>query len=110
MREEDKWTCPWCGRVATIVRTSICDSRQCECGAVALGAPEGDWDEVTDEAIRLFEIATRPESRGFDALLRDDVRQAGVEMQPGVRDPDMGHPGGWAYVYTWFRRAAEPGA
>jgi hypothetical protein len=105
MLDEDKWRCPWCGRTATVVRQSICDSRQCECGAVAVGAPEGDWDEVTDEALGLFEVPIRLESRGFDALLREDIRRAGVEIREGVSDPDMGHPWGWAYRYTWFRRA-----
>lgn len=107
MRDEDKWKCPWCGRVAATVRKSICDSRQCDCGAIALGAPEGDWDEVTDEAIALFKVAIRPESSGFDSLLRDDIRRAGVEIRPGVRDSDMQHPWGWAHIYTWFR-AARP--
>ena len=46
MRDEDKWRCPWCRRIATTVRLSICDSRKCDCGAIAVGAPEGDWDEV----------------------------------------------------------------
>ena len=110
MREEDKWKCPWCGRIATIVRQSICDSRQCECGAVVIGAPEGDWDEVTDEAIEFFNVATRTESCGYDSLLRDDIQRAGVEMRPGVEDKDMGHPWGWAYLYTWFRRAHEQSA
>jgi hypothetical protein len=77
---------------------------------VGIGAPQGDWDEVTDEAIALFNVIVRPESRGYDALLRDDIRRAGVEMRPGVSDPDMGHPWGWAYVYTWFRRGREAGA
>jgi hypothetical protein len=57
-----------------MIRRSICGSRQCECGAIAIGAPECDWDEVTDEAIGLFQVATRHESRGFDSLLRDDIR------------------------------------
>ena len=115
MRDEDKWRCPWCGRTATTIRQSICDSRQCDCGAIAVGAPEGDWDEVTDEALGLFDVPVSPESHGFDALLREDIRKAGVEIREGVTDPDMGHPWGWAYKYTWFRRArirqgAEPGA
>jgi hypothetical protein len=115
MRDEDKWRCPWCGRTATTVRQSICDSRRCECSAIAVGAPEGDWDEVTDEALGLFDVPVRPESRGFDALLREDIRTAGVEIREGVTDPDMGHPWGWAYKYTWFRRppngqGVEPGA
>jgi len=37
-------------------------------------------------------------------ILREDIRRAGVEIREGVRDPDMGHPAGWAYQYTWFRR------
>jgi hypothetical protein len=104
MHDDVKWKCPWCGRIATQVRQSICDCRQCDCGAIALGAPEGDWDEVTDAALGIFRVSTRPESRGFDALLREDILLAGVEMREGVRDPDMGHPWGWAYIYTWFRR------
>ena len=106
MLEEEKWKCPWCGQVATHVRESICDSRLCDCGSVAIGAPEVDWDELTDEAIGFFGVNTRPESRGNDSLLRDDIRRAGVEMRPGVRDPEMGHPWGVAYTYMWFRRAA----
>ncbi len=107
MREEEKWKCPWCGQIATIVRKSICDSRQCDCGAVAIGAPEADWDEITDEAIDLFKVTTRPESSGFDTLLREDIRMAGVEIRSGAKDPDMGHPWGSAYIYTWFRRGTD---
>jgi hypothetical protein len=103
MDDEVKWKCPWCGSLATLVRESVCDCRQCDCGAIAIGAAEGDWDEVTDEAIAFFRVPTRPESVGFDALLREDILLAGVEMREGVRDPDMGHPC-WAYIYTWFRR------
>ena len=111
MRDEVKWKCPWCSRTAATIHESIlCDSRECICGSIALGAPEGDWDEVTDEALGIFNVQTRPESSGFDSLLRDDLRRAGVEIRPGVRDPDMGHPWGWAYVYTWFRRTSEKGA
>jgi hypothetical protein len=109
MHDADKWKCPWCGQIATVVRQSICDSRQCGCGAVAIGAPEADWDEVTDDAIGLFQVATRPESCGFDALLREDIRRAGVEMRPGPKDPDMGHPAGWVYAYTWLRRRTGSG-
>jgi hypothetical protein len=90
-----------------MVRQSICDSRQCDCGSIAVGAPEGDWDDVTDEALGLFKVSIRPESRGFDELLREDIRRAGVEIREGVIDPDMGHPWGWAYKYTWFRRATN---
>jgi len=107
MREDEKWKCPWCKRIAAIVRKSICDARECACGAIAIGAPEGDWDEVTDEAIGLFGVTPRSESCGFDSLLRDDIWRAGVEIRPGVRDPNMGHPWGWAYDYTWFRRVRE---
>jgi hypothetical protein len=98
MNDEVKWKCPWCGRIATLVRQSVCDCRQCDCGAIAIGAAEGDWDEVTDAAIAFFRVPTRPESLGFDALLREDILLAGVEMREGVRDPDRGHPWGWAYI------------
>jgi len=90
-----------------MVRQSICDSRPCECGAIAVGAPGGDWDEVTDEALGFFEMPIRSESRGFDALLREDVRRAGLEIREGISDPDMGHPWSWAYRYTWFRRGSK---
>lgn len=109
MRDEDKWKCPWCGQVATRLRGGICDSRQCRCGAVGIGAPEGDWDEVTDEAIGLFGVGIDPASRGNDMRLRDDIKRSGVEVRSGVRDPDMHHPWGWAYQYTWFRRKQDPG-
>jgi hypothetical protein len=101
MRDEEKWKCPWCGRVATIVRDSIGDSRQCECGAVAIGAAEGDWDEVTDEAIAAFKVKTRAESAGSDSMLREDILRAGIEIRMGVTDPDMGQ---LVYQYIWFRR------
>lgn len=107
MNEADKWKCPWCGRVATIVRESICDSRLCECGAVAIGAAVGDWDEVTDEAIDFFDVTIRQESAGFESLLREDIRRAGVETRPGVIDRDMGRPRGRAYIYAWFRRRSK---
>jgi hypothetical protein len=104
MRDEDKWKCPWCGKVAMTVRESICDSRSCVCGAVAVGAPDCDWDEVTDEALGLFAVPVRAESVGCDESLRDDIRRDGVEMREGVTDPDMGHPR--PYQYMWFRRAS----
>ncbi|MFC1582890.1 hypothetical protein ACFL4W_05060 [Planctomycetota bacterium] len=107
MAQSEKWKCPWCGAVAAAVRDSLCDSRECECGAVAIGAPEGDWDEVTDEAVGLFRVSVRPESRGNDALIREDIQKAGIEMRPGVKDPDMDHPWGWAYIYMWFKREEE---
>jgi hypothetical protein len=99
--DAEKWNCPWCGEVARTVRASICDSRQCECGAVGIGAPDVDWDEVTDDAIDLFQVRVRDESRGNDAALRDDLRAAGVEIREGVKETNRpGRP----YQYVWFRR------
>jgi len=102
MRDEEKWKCPWCEGVATTVRKSICDSRQCDCGAIAIGAGEDDWDEVTDEAIGVFKVKTRPESAGWDAMLREDIQRAGIEIRKGVTASDLGRP---VYQYMWFRRA-----
>ena len=103
MRDEEKWRCPWCAGVATQVLASLCDARRCACGALGIGAPTIDWDEVTDEALNLFAIDARPASRGFDAELRLDIARAGVDSRPGVLDPDL-RAGASPYRYTWFRR------
>ena len=104
MRDDENWTCPWCGRVATSVRAALCEARQCDCGALGIVALDCDWDEVTDDAINLFSVSTRPESRGFDERLRDDIRRAGIEIRRGGTDSGGTHPFGRPYVHTWFKR------
>jgi hypothetical protein len=103
-----KWECPWCGCVATQVLESICESRLCDCGALALGAPSVDYDEITDEAIGYFRIQIQQESRGFESRLLSDILQSGVEFRDGATDTRG--KGFWdAYVYRWFRRTASEG-
>jgi hypothetical protein len=100
-----RWLCPWCGQQATLKTECrvICYSKTCTCGAIALGAPPWDFDEIVDDAIGIFEVEIRPESRGFDSRLLDDVQRSGVEMRMGalVR-PDEGPP--LEYQYIWFRK------
>jgi len=115
---DDRWVCAFCGRVATAETSPrpLCESRTCSCGAVALANWPGDFDEITDDAIELFSVPIRPESRGYDQALRQDILRAGVEIKPGaVRDAEW-IPGRRERVhYIWFRRSgerrhAEPGA
>ena len=105
--ESRKWTCPWCGRVASrpTEHRLICYSRTCDCGAVALGAPPWDSDEIIDDAIGIFQVEVRPESRGYDALLLEDIKRSGVEVREGVLETGVpGMPHGWKVRYLWFRR------
>lgn len=88
LRSEDsrKWLCPWCGTIADLPTAYqvICDTKTCSCGAIVLGAPPWDFDEIIDDAINIFGVATRPESGGFDPLLLEDIRRSGVEVREGA--------------------------
>ena len=103
----NRWRCPFCGFVATqptqgTPRSLICESRTCSCNAVALAAPSVDLDEIIDDAVGIFGIAIRDESRGVDALMLGDIRRAGVEVRRGESVPArQGLP--LEYVSVWFR-------
>ena len=83
------WTCPFCGNIAQTATSPspLSYSRTCECGAIALAAPSRDYDEITDDAIGIFSVQIRPDSRGFEQLLRRDILAAGIE----IRDGAIGH-------------------
>ena len=103
----DSWSCPFCGTVATreTKERVLCDSRTCSCGVIALAAPVVDTDEIVDDALGIFRVQSRAESRGFDAFMLEDLRHAGVEVREGQRARVM--EGFWGeYTSLWFRRSA----
>jgi hypothetical protein len=105
--EDNCFVCPFCNRVATQPTNPkpLCDSRTCRCGAVVLGASVGDVDEITDDAVGLFGIPTRPESAGCDVAQRLDILRAGVAIRPGVvRVEEHGTGPARRVQYVWFRR------
>jgi hypothetical protein len=102
------WTCPWCHTVAALETRHpvICYSRTCACGAVALGAPPWDLDEIIDDAIGIFVVKDRPQSSGPDPLPMDDIRQSGVEIRIGELVQGLsGMPAPLKYQFLWFRRS-----
>ena len=108
-RHYESWLCPFCGTIASgeIKERVLCDGRECSCGAVALAAPAVDMDEIIDDALGIFRIQIRAESRGFDALMLDDILGAGVEVREGQR-ARVG-AGIWAdHTSMWFRRSGGP--
>ena len=106
----DNWTCHFCGQNASkaTLPSPLCESRTCSCGAIALAAPARDWDEITDDAIGLFSVSIRPESKGFEQLLLADIETAGVERHLGTMKgfaSSLGKEKQWTCV--WFRRKNE---
>jgi hypothetical protein len=107
------WICPWCNTIAALETRHpvICYSRTGECGSVALGAPPWDSDEIIDDAIGIFAVEIRPQSRGFDPLLMDDIRRGGVEVRTGALVQGLsGMPALLKYQFLWFRRSRSVGA
>lgn len=111
---EEVWhVCPFCERPATQPTTPkpLCESRTCRCGAVVLGAPVGDMDEITDDAVSLFGVPTKPESAGCEVALRMDILRAGVAIRPGVvRRVGLSDGFDQRVQYVWFRRKDHGGA
>ena len=106
--DDEKWQCPWCRQVAMEqLERCISDARHCACGAVIIGAPSGDQDEVTDDALNHFAITINPSSRGYDTLIRKDMENAGIEIRQGPTDENSNHPWGWPTIYTWFKLRAD---
>jgi hypothetical protein len=88
----------------------ICYTRTCECGAIALGAPPWDTDEIIDDAIGLFGVEIRPQSRGFDSILMGEILRSGVEVRMGELVQGVSEmPEGLKYQFIWFRRASPVG-
>jgi hypothetical protein len=105
----ESWWCPYCGKFAALETQHevLCDSKTCLCGAIALAAPLVDSDEIVDDALDIFGVSVREESRGYDTLLLGDLRHAGVEIREGQR-ARVGE-GFWGeYTSLWFRRARPP--
>jgi hypothetical protein len=75
-----------------------------------MGAPPWDFDEIVDDAIGLFGVEIRPESRGYDARLLGDVCQSGIEVREGVLLTSApNRPEGWQCQYVWFRKQTPRG-
>ena len=83
---EQEWLCPWCGAIATLPSDSqgICESRRCGCGALGIGAPPWDTDEIIDDAIGIFGIA-EGYLTPFDSDRVVRLRQVGIEIAEGRR-------------------------
>ena len=82
----------------------LCDSRTCSCGAIALAAPSVDTDEIIDDALGIFAVQIRKVSRGYDALMLEDLCRAGVEIREGERA--RVREGFWGeYTSLWFRKS-----
>jgi hypothetical protein len=102
-----KWRCPFCGQIAEhqTEPQPLSDSRTCSCGAIALGAACVDRDEIIDDAIGLFRVRTRPESKGFNPALLEDIMR-NVEVREGaslrVDNSTWGER-----QYLWFRRRPD---
>ena len=102
-----KWLCPWCGSVAHLPTQHrvICHSRTCECGALALGAPTRDTDEIIDDAINIFGIADGYLTP-FDSDRILGLQENGVEVAEDPRMPS-GDGSSSQLRILWFRRKAE---
>lgn len=102
----DSWSCPFCGKVASLQTTRhvLCDSRTCSCGAIALAAPWRDTDEIIDDALGIFAIQIREESRGMDHLMLQDLHQAGVEIGEGESTLINNGFSTTEYRSLWFRK------
>ena len=82
---KEQWMCPWCQQLATReTKGTLCESRTCDCGAIALSAPVADSDEIIDDAIGLFNVQIREESRGFNDLILADIALSGVDVRGGA--------------------------
>lgn len=107
---DHRWVCAFCGRVAVLetVPRPLCLSKTCACGAIVLANRPCDSDEITDDAIALFSVEIRPESRGWERDLRQDILRSGVEFKLGtvcVEEICLGY--GQEIQYVWFRRQKE---
>ena len=82
---QEKWLCPWCQQLAASETNGVlCESRTCDCGAIGLSAPVVDSDEIIDDAIGLFNVRIREESRGFNDLILADIALSGVDIRGGL--------------------------
>ncbi len=79
---EYDWLCPWCSKVADLPLNFpvISDSKLCKCGAIGLGAPPWDMDEIVDDAINIFGPIPQGYMTPFDGDRIAGLRQIGVEV------------------------------
>ena len=99
---QEKWKCPWCHQTATReTERVICESRTCDCGAIALSARVEDSDEIIDDAVNVFGVHIQETSCGFSDLIIADIVQSGVEVKGGILE---GAPLPTKRC-IWFRRA-----
>ena len=97
------WVCPWCEVEVSgqSERSTLCECRECSCGAIGLSAPVEDSDEIVDHAIGQFGVERQESSRGFNDLLLADIVRSGVDVQGGRLDPGDPFP---RYRLIWFRK------
>jgi len=98
--DEAAWVCAFCGAATDDDGglAGVCYARLCACGAVAFAAPQRDADEVIDEAVNYFGVATSGWAEGRpDDLARDGVvtRRGHFPGPPPVRG---------AWLCLWFHR------
>ena len=92
--------CPWCGGTAVDAGLRTAVHLRCACGAIAMGAPAWDFDEVIDDAIDHFALDAKRignrahEPRWWLELFGVDFREGGV----ATAGPNE-------YHFYWFKRA-----
>lgn len=100
-------TCPWCTTPATLPIDAkvICESRRCACGAISLGAPARDFDEVLDDALGYFRVPATAAQKNFEPPERW-LAASGIQLvEGGVADP-VGMPSALRRRHYWFRRSS----
>ena len=94
--------CPWCGATASRgVAGVISHARACECGAIALGAPPRDMDEVFDDAVNHFGLQVDPIAANFRPA-SITFGERGIDTSEG--GAEQGPHGEIEWV--WFKRVA----
>ena len=87
MSGQDPFQCPWCDNLASEPTPHvICESRTCSCGAIALGAPPWDFDEVVDDVIGIFGIS-QEFLTPFDGDRVQGLKARGVQLVEGAMVP-----------------------
>lgn len=88
----------------------ICKSRICDCGAVALGAPSRDTDEILDDAINVFGGIEDAFMTPYDTDRVAGLRRLGIDIVEGeIVAADRG-TSPFDLRVLWFRRIrTDPG-
>lgn len=97
-------TCPFCGCEATEeVEAVISHSRKCSCGAIALGAPQCDFDEVIDDARNYFGVTVDSMTLNFRPP-QDWLGECGIDLvEGGIGGPKSAFG---ANRFYWFKLKA----